>query len=121
MSDERRGLARWQPERKEYVLFSIAAGQAFLCPLKDLSVRGMCMGGLGAAAAVLKPSLPISIDDCPRNLRNVLRWVRGEVAWAAGSRCGIRFGRESSVTNQELRELLDEPHPLPWADWSGRE
>ena len=117
MSGERRRLQRRLSERSEYVLFSVADGRAFLCPLEDLSAGGMRVGCAGDTASVLTPKQPICIDDCPRNLRNVLRRVRGEVVWASGEFSGICFHDRLCVTNQELHTLLAEPEALPWADW----
>lgn len=117
MSNEKRRFLRRKSQRPEYVLFSMAGGRTFLCPLEDLSAGGMRIGCAGEAAATLMPKAPLFIDDCPRNLRNVLRRVCGEVIWSeAGSR-GIRFRDSLCVTNEELHSLLDEPGVLPWADW----
>lgn len=117
MDGERRRLQRRLSERSEYVLFSVADGRAFLCPLEDLSAGGMRVGCVGDAASFMALNQPICIDDCPRNLRNVLRRVRGEVVWASGGSSGIRFHDSLCVTNQELHRLLAETEVLPWADW----
>ncbi|MEG6550109.1 PilZ domain-containing protein [Desulfocurvibacter africanus] len=117
MTDEKRRFHRRKPQHYEYVLFSTEEGQRMLCPLEDLSAGGMRIGCSGEAVARLTPKLPISIDDCPQNLRNVLRRMRGEIVWAMDGSRGVSFYDDLCVTNQELHALLDEPKALPWADW----
>lgn len=117
MSDEKRRFQRKKPQQSAYVLFSTAVGHSLLCPLEDLSAGGMRVSCSGESAARLTPKLPISIDDCPQNLRNVLRRMRGEIVWAMDGSRGISFIDDLCVTNQELHSLLDEPKALPWADW----
>jgi len=106
MRIERRHGARRSPVLREYILFSNGRGHRFLCPLQDVSPCGMMVTMPGCLGLGLRVEDSITVDDCPPQLRIVLRNVSGSVVWANDSSCGIAFSAPLGITCGELSSLL---------------
>lgn len=121
MRIERRRSARRNFMEREYILFSNGRGHRFLCPLQDVSTRGMMVSMPGNIGAGLKADDAITVDDCPPALRSLLRDQPGHVVWTSDAHCGIIFSQPLGVSSGELARMLKPQIPARggwnWGGW----